>query len=197
MQEQDPFDGIENDPDPPPSMLDPDPGAFDREARSRHAAEDAPESTIGKTGDDVFSGKIGVPDGAPGDATRLVRIKPYSKRRRQLTRRYTVFGVKFEVHRGWYRVQLPVADYLRDRTTDGHPDSPLIFDVCTEDQALEMEEKERRRAMELAGMGPYKASEPREMGSSGLERMGALTTHDLRHGYDSKHDRRRRTASRE
>lgn len=187
----DPFEGIENDP-PAPPMLDPDPGALDRELESQIPPAQAQPAAINPKS---VSAK---PTTKQELETRLVRIKPYNKKRRHLTRRYTVFGVKFEVERGWYRVKGPVADYLENVTSDGDPDSPLIFDVCSEEEALAIETKERRRAMELAGMGPYRASDPREIrGDGGLERMGAMTTRDLREGYNSRHDRRHRSSARE
>lgn len=45
--------------------------------------------------------------------TLLVRLKPYDHRRGHVLRRYTYAGIKFQVDRGWSRVEKPVADYLR------------------------------------------------------------------------------------
>ncbi len=184
----DPFEGIGDSPPPVrPPVLDPDPHAIERETGHpipRPAPMRAPLQPT-----PVGTASVPKPMTLKTDEeeTRVVRIKPYSKKKRQLTRRYTVFGVKFDIQKGWYRVKRQVADYLADITSDGDPDSPAIFDVCTYEQAMEMEERERRRALELAGMGPYRAHEPKEMGSAGLERMeGVVTMHDVRHGHDSR-----------
>ena len=45
--------------------------------------------------------------------TLLVRLKPYDPRRGHVLRRYTYAGIKFQEERGWYRVERPVAEYLR------------------------------------------------------------------------------------
>lgn len=72
--------------------------------------------------------------------TLLVRLKPYDPRRGHVLRRYTYAGIKFQEERGWYRVEKPVADYLRgvhEVSTDSY--SPLAFDVCTEAEAKALE----------------------------------------------------------
>lgn len=189
----DPFEGIGDlnaQPAQRPAVLDPDPHAVERETGQQiRQPLPPPRARLQPTP----IGTVAAPKPttkARGEDTRLVRIKPYSKKKRQLTRRYTVFGVKFELQKGWYRVKLPVANYLADVTTDGDPDSPYIFDVCTYDQAMEMEERERRRALERAGMGPFRAHEPKDMGEAGLDRMdgavGVVTMDDIRNGHDSR-----------
>lgn len=45
--------------------------------------------------------------------TLLVRLKPYDPRRGHVLRRFTYAGIKFQEERGWYRVERPVAEYLR------------------------------------------------------------------------------------
>lgn len=185
--EVDPFEGIGDmnaQPAQRPAMLDPDPHAVERET-GQPIPQPPPRPQLQPTP----IGSVIAPKPTTkqrGDDTRLVRIKPYSKKKGHLTRRYTVFGVKFEIHKGWYRVRLKVADYLADVTPDGDPDSPYIFDVCTEQQAMEMEERERRRALERAGMGPFRANDPKEMGEAGLDRMGVVTMDDFRNGHDSR-----------
>jgi len=77
--------------------------------------------------------------------TMLVRLKPYNPKRVHLLRRFTYRGVRFMEDRGWYRVDEEIAGYLRDvRQVDSDPDSPLAFDVCTEEEARAIEEKERK-----------------------------------------------------
>ena len=68
--------------------------------------------------------------------TLLVRLKPYDHRRGHVLRRYTYAGIKFQVERGWSRVETPVGEYLRTvHQVPGDAYSPLAFDVCTEDEA--------------------------------------------------------------
>lgn len=68
--------------------------------------------------------------------TLLVRLKPYDHRRGHVLRRYTYAGIKFQVERGWSRVEKAVGDYLRSvRQLPGDEYSPLAFDVCTEEEA--------------------------------------------------------------
>ncbi len=75
--------------------------------------------------------------------TVLVRLKPFSKKKSCLLRRYTYRGIRFDCHRGWYRVTGEVADYLRSvRQIPGDEDSPLAFDVCTESEAKAIDQKE-------------------------------------------------------
>lgn len=72
--------------------------------------------------------------------TMLVRLKPYDPRRGNVLRRFTFRGIKFHEERGWYRVEAPVAEYLRgvhQVPTDQF--SPLAFDVCTEADAKALE----------------------------------------------------------
>lgn len=187
-QPVDPFEGIGDLAGEPvaPRVLDPDPHAVERETgQPIQAAPQRPQlqpTPVGTAGAPKPTTKKTNPE-----ETMHVRIKPYSKKKRQLCRRYTVFGVKFELKKGWYLVNKKVAEYLADVTADGDPDSPTIFDVCTHDQALAIEERERRRALERAGMGPYRAHEPKDMGAAGLDRMeGVVTSRDLREGHDSR-----------
>jgi len=68
--------------------------------------------------------------------TLLVRLKPYDHRRGHVLRRYTYAGIKFQVERGWSRVEKPVGEYLRTvHQLSGDSYSPLAFDVCTEEEA--------------------------------------------------------------
>jgi hypothetical protein len=79
--------------------------------------------------------------------TMLVRLKPFDPRRGQVLRRYTHAGIKFHGERGWYRVEKPVAEYLRtvrNQPTDAN--SPFAFDVCTEEEAKALDARERDAA---------------------------------------------------
>jgi hypothetical protein len=104
----------------------------------------------------------------------LVRIKPYDPNRGRLVRRYTAFSTRFDEKRGWYRVGDDVAQYLSTvHQVAGDEDSPLVFDVCTEEQAREIEEADRRRAQERAQAVAPNVARPNDTSTSGL------TTADL------------------
>lgn len=101
----------------------------------------------------------------------LVRIKPYSKARGHVLRRYTVYGIRFEEKRGWYKVNDQVASYLKTvhmRTND--PDSPLAFNVCTEEEARRLDLVERKKKIERA-----EANEPN------VTNAYDLTSKEVRH----------------
>lgn len=79
----------------------------------------------------------------PAPKTHFVRLKPYDPRRGQVIQRYIFRGIKFLGDRGWYRVDAEVAEALRPLHqiyTDDR--SPLAFDVCTEQEAKALDEKE-------------------------------------------------------
>lgn len=95
--------------------------------------------------------------------TRLARIRPLNKKKGNTCQTYTVFGIKFKVEGGWYRVSPQVAEYLEKVTIDGDPDSPEVFDVCTEEDAMRIEQRERARKLEMASAGsPHNADAPRD-----------------------------------
>jgi hypothetical protein len=79
--------------------------------------------------------------------TLLVRLKPYDPRRGHVLRRYTYAGIKFQEERGWYRVERPVAEYLRAvREVPSDRYAPLAFDVCTEAEAKALDAGESEAA---------------------------------------------------
>ncbi len=108
--------------------------------------------------------------------TMLVRLKPYDPRRGFVLRRYTYLGIKFHEERGWYRVDKPVADYLR--TVREEPDdeyTPPAFDVCTDDEAKALDAKETDEAkVRRAAADEVKLSAARTEASA-----SALTSADL------------------
>ena len=82
---------------------------------------------------------------------KLVRLKPYDRHRGHVLRRLHVRGQLFHEARGWYKVDDGVAEALSDiRQRDNNPNSPLAFDVCSEDEAVELEKAEKRAAEERA-----------------------------------------------
>ena len=79
--------------------------------------------------------------------TMLVRLKPFDPRRGQVLRRFTYAGIKFHEERGWYRVEAPVAAYLRTvREVPGNELTPPAFDVCTEEEAKNLDVREESEA---------------------------------------------------
>ena len=77
----------------------------------------------------------------------LVRLKSHDPRRGHVLRRYTYQGIRFHEERGWYRVEKPVADYLRTvRQQAGDPYSPLAFDVCSDEEAKALDTQEKEAA---------------------------------------------------
>jgi len=105
--------------------------------------------------------------------TMLVRLKPFDPRRGLVLRRYTHAGIKFHGERGWYRVEKPVADYLRGvRQQAADANSPLAFDVCTDDEAKGLDAKDKEAsATRKAATDEIKVSAART--------ENAVTTEDL------------------
>ena len=79
----------------------------------------------------------------------LVRLKPHEPKRGYVLKRFAYRGITFHSERGWYRVEKDIAEYLRgvhEEPTD--PTSPLAFEVYTEREAKDLEEKEEVEARE-------------------------------------------------
>jgi hypothetical protein len=112
----------------------------------------------------------------------FVRIKPRNKQKGLRMRRFRVFALQFNESQGWYkvsrwmsgevggapnapRVQLvDMREYFANVRNTENEDSPLAFDVCTEEQAKAIDEAER------------KAAEPRRKSANPTD----LTTSDVR-----------------
>jgi hypothetical protein len=60
----------------------------------------------------------------------LVRIKPDSKRKQAM-----IAGKTFMKDRGWYDVPSEIAEKCREERLDDDPNSPLVFDVTTREDA--------------------------------------------------------------
>jgi hypothetical protein len=107
---------------------------------------------------------------------KLIRIKPYDPKKGNVIRRYTAFGVRFEEARGWYKVSDEVAAYLGTvHQRPGDDDSPLAFDVCTEDEAQRLETSEKKKAEERARAAEPNVAQPHDV----TARPADLTTADL------------------
>lgn len=100
---------------------------------------------------------------AKGPATMLVRIKANTNGH---PRTYTAlgYGITFREDRGWYKVKAAQAEYLagiRERRHDEK--SPLLFDVCTEEQAKMLDDMEQRRRTRGRKAGPDSAIGPNDL----------------------------------
>jgi len=113
--------------------------------------------------------------------TMLVRLKPFDPRRGHVLRRYTYRGIKLHEERGWYRLEKPVAEYLRTvRQQPADPHSPLAFDICSEEEAkaVDNRDKDSSNARKTAAD---------EIKVSVARTDGALTSADLpENGKDDK-----------
>lgn len=114
--------------------------------------------------------------------TQLARLKPYNGKTHKL-RSYTVFGIKFLESRGWYEVEDDVAQYLATVKQDESDDfSHAAFDVCTKEEALELDAKAKkiaeRRAAEEANPTQSRIHRPTRTAARRAAE-GTLTTSDL------------------
>lgn len=107
---------------------------------------------------------------------KLVRLKPYDPKKGHVIRRYTAFSIRFEEARGWYKVSDEVAAYLVTvHQRPGDEDSPLAFDVCTEEEAQRLEAAEKKKAEERARAAEPNVAQPHDVSV----RSADLTTTDL------------------
>lgn len=107
---------------------------------------------------------------------KLVRLKPFDPKKKHVIERYTAFGIRFEEKRGWYKVSDEVAAYLGTvHQVPGDEDSPLAFDVCSEDEAKAMEAVEKKKAEERARAAEPNVAQPYDVSTKAPD----LTTADL------------------
>jgi hypothetical protein len=77
----------------------------------------------------------------------LVRIKPYTNKPAPV-KSWTHRGFRYVLGAGWYAVPKPVADELSAaRVFSEDPNSPAVFDIRTQQEALQDEENERLKAL--------------------------------------------------
>ena len=107
---------------------------------------------------------------------KLVRLKPFDPKKGHVIQRYTAFSIRFEEKRGWYKVSDEVATYLATvHQAPGDDDSPLAFDVCTEDEAQRVETAEKKKAEERARAAEPNVANPYDISAKPTD----LTTADL------------------
>ena len=108
---------------------------------------------------------------------KLVRLRPFEPKKGHIIRRYTAFSTTFVETRGWYRVSDEVANYLKSvHQIPNDEDSPPAFDVCTPEEAKQIEVAEKKKAEERARAASPNVAAPYDI----TPRGGDLTTSDLR-----------------
>lgn len=92
-------------------------------------------------------------------ANALVRIKPYNARKGDLLKTFTFRGFVFKEEHGWHEVDPDVAEYLETATTDGNPDSRLVFDVAySEAEARRIEDRAKAAVTRATAQAPHRVS---------------------------------------
>jgi uncharacterized protein YdbL (DUF1318 family) len=118
---------------------------------------------------------------------KLVRLKPYDPKKGHVIRRYTAFAIRFEEARGWYKVSDEVATYLGTvHQVPGDEDSPLAFDVCTEEEAQRLEVAEKKKAEERARAAEPNVAQPHDVSVKSAD----LTTADVAPARSSRAEAR-------
>ncbi len=116
---------------------------------------------------------------------KLIRLKPYDAKKGHVIRRYTAFSIRFEEARGWYKVSDEVAAYLaKVHQVPDDEDSPLAFDVCTEEEAKRLEAAEKKKAEERARAAEPNVAQPHDVSERDL------TTADIPQGRGARGDSR-------
>lgn len=90
----------------------------------------------------------------------LVRVKPFNRAKGFLTRRYTYRGTRFDEDRGWYEIPAWIAEEMRGlvHPTTGNP----IFDVASNEEALEIDEAEEAEEVKRPAEKPHKPASFRQ-----------------------------------
>lgn len=82
------------------------------------------------------------------EAPFYARIKPYNPKKGLTLQRYTVLGQVYLESKGWYPIDSEeLARALKKlRVDENNEESPPVFDVCTLDEANQIDEQEARKA---------------------------------------------------
>lgn len=108
--------------------------------------------------------------------TRLVRLKKPDPKRGHVLRRYTYKGIRILAERGWYRVALDIAEELKaKRQIPNDEHAPLAFDVCSDEEAQQLDERESREERPTLATEAIRVMEPRNeaKGEDGKPKSGA------------------------
>ena len=104
--------------------------------------------------------------------TKHVRLKRYDPKHGIVLKQFWYHGIKFLESEGWYVVSDEVADYLkahaRQKATDHQ--SPEAFEICTEKEAREIDEKENIEATPRRPADRAKVTNPRGMTVKGTKK---------------------------
>lgn len=96
--------------------------------------------------------------------TYLVRLKPYNPRRGHTKRTYVYKNQTFLADAGWYRVLADDAEFLRNvRQNHRDPDSDDAFDVCTDEEAIRLEKREKEKEIQRASATNPNVSNARDV----------------------------------
>lgn len=76
---------------------------------------------------------------------KFVRLKPFNPKRGYKIRRYHIGGILFREDRGWYRMRDEALLAKLERLTQdpSDPDSKPLFDICSEKEAMALDDKEQ------------------------------------------------------
>lgn len=113
-----------------------------------------------------------------------VRLRP-DKRGLYPTKRYMTAGMLFEANGGWYMISEARAEELREIHVNDDPDAPLLFDVVTQDEAKDIDEKAKQLEARAPASRPHRVVERGERtgvtsrGLSASPTTGQMTTADL------------------
>jgi hypothetical protein len=112
----------------------------------------------------------------------LARLKPYNEKKRHLTRVYMIDGARFFSERGWYEVSDALGEKLKVLHQDYHDDdSPMLFDVCTPEQAEKIDEKESAVVeTKASARRPAQAEIRRRVQSLTNAESGDMTSDDVK-----------------
>lgn len=104
----------------------------------------------------------------------LVRLKPLNQKKGILVERYTYKGIQFQEKRGWYSIKNhEFAEELTElHQVHGDESTPKLFDVCTREQAMALESKEKRKKGAKATVEEAEENTPRQL-------RNTITTRDV------------------
>jgi len=100
----------------------------------------------------------------------LVRLKQLNKKRGNVIKRYTIFGMTFNVDDGWTVIPSEYAEMLEEKTIDPQDfESSAVFDVCySREDAEAIERKDRKLAMITKRQRNYRGPRKAKIAKRGL-----------------------------
>jgi hypothetical protein len=119
------------------------------------------------------------------EEARYVRLRPYDQRTGHLVRKFSLRDpelgfLKFNEAGVWHRVPLRVAEKLAEaRQRPGNPQSPPVFDVCTEADARKLDAKAQAAREAVKAVVEPSVDTAKDM--VGTPGRGDLSVEDVRH----------------